>query len=39
MGEFDFNSRADLRFRMIRSYNDRGEWVSLTLIQERKISC
>ena len=28
----------DLRFRMIRSYNDRGEWVSLTLIQERKIS-
>jgi hypothetical protein len=29
----------DLRFRMIRSYNDRGEWVSLTLIQERKISC
>ncbi|MEG3882207.1 DUF3598 family protein [Microcoleus sp. herbarium7] len=28
----------DLRFRMIRSYNDRGEWISLTLIQERKIS-
>ena len=28
----------DLRFRMIRSYNDRGEWISLTLIKERKIS-
>ncbi|MEG3899611.1 MULTISPECIES: DUF3598 family protein [unclassified Microcoleus] len=28
----------DLRFRMIRSYNDRGEWVSLTLVTERKIS-
>ncbi|MEG4343715.1 DUF3598 family protein [Microcoleus sp. A003_D6] len=28
----------DLRFRMIRSYNDRGEWVSLTLVKERKIS-
>ncbi|MEG4207842.1 DUF3598 family protein [Microcoleus sp. Pol7_A1] len=28
----------DLRFRMIRSYNERGEWVSLTLIKERKIS-
>lgn len=28
----------DLRFRMMRSYNDRGEWISLTLIQERKIS-
>ncbi len=28
----------DLRFRMIRSYNERGEWVSLTLVTERKIS-
>jgi len=28
----------DLRFRMIRSYNDKGEWVSLTLVTERKIS-
>ncbi|MEG4486117.1 DUF3598 family protein [Microcoleus sp. D2_18a_B4] len=28
----------DLRFRMIRSYNDRGEWVSLTLVTERKVS-
>lgn len=28
----------DLRFRMIRSYSDRGEWVSLTLVTERKVS-
>lgn len=28
----------DLRFRMIRSYNERGEWISLTLVKERKIS-
>ncbi len=28
----------DLRFRMIRSYNDKGEWVSLTLVTERKVS-
>lgn len=28
----------DLRFRMIRSYNDRGEWISLTLVTERKVS-
>lgn len=28
----------DLRFRMIRSYNERGEWVSLTLVTERKVS-
>ena len=27
-----------LRFRMIRSYNERGEWVSLTLVTERKVS-
>lgn len=25
------------RQRLIRSYNDRGEWVSLTLVQERKV--
>jgi len=29
--------QPDLRFRMIRSYNERGEWVSLTLVKERKI--
>jgi hypothetical protein len=28
----------DLRFRMIRSYSDKGEWVSLTLVTERKVS-
>lgn len=28
----------NLRFRMIRSYNERGEWVSLTLVTERKVS-
>ncbi|MGL5063599.1 MAG: DUF3598 family protein [Microcoleus sp.] len=28
----------DLRFRLIRSYNDKGEWVSLTLVMERKVS-
>jgi hypothetical protein len=28
----------DLRFRMIRTYNERGEWVSLTLVTERKVS-
>lgn len=28
----------DLRQRMIRSYNENGEWVSLTLITERKIN-
>jgi hypothetical protein len=27
-----------LRQRMIRSYNSKGEWVSLTLITERKVS-
>ncbi|BAZ11110.1 hypothetical protein NIES4071_29360 [Calothrix sp. NIES-4071] len=26
------------RQRMIRSYDDRGEWVSLTLVSERKVS-
>ncbi|MEG3893776.1 DUF3598 family protein [Microcoleus sp. Z1_A1] len=29
---------TDLRFRMIRSYDERGEWVSLTLVTERKVS-
>jgi hypothetical protein len=28
----------ELRFRMIRSYNERGEWISLTLVTERKVS-
>jgi len=28
--------QADLRQRMIRSYSDKGEWVSLTLVTERK---
>lgn len=27
-----------LRQRMIRSYDDRGEWISLTLVTERKVS-
>lgn len=30
--------RADLRQRMMRSYNAQGEWVSLTLITEQKIA-
>ncbi|MBW4632278.1 MAG: DUF3598 family protein [Iphinoe sp. HA4291-MV1] len=29
--------QADLRQRMIRSYNDKGEWVSLTLVTERRV--
>lgn len=28
----------DLRQRLIRSYSDRGEWTSLTLLTERKVS-
>jgi hypothetical protein len=28
--------QPDLRQRMVRSYNDKGEWVSLTLVTERK---
>ncbi|BAZ24272.1 hypothetical protein NIES4073_51650 [Kalymmatonema gypsitolerans NIES-4073] len=28
-----------LRQRMIRSYSDKGEWVSLTLVTERRIPC
>ncbi len=30
--------QSDLRQRLIRSYSDKGEWVSLTLVTERKIS-
>lgn len=29
--------QPDLRQRMIRSYSDKGEWVSLTLVTERKL--
>lgn len=29
--------KPDLRQRLIRSYSDKGEWVSLTLVAERKI--
>lgn len=28
--------QPDLRQRMVRSYNDKGEWVSLTLVTEKK---
>lgn len=28
--------QPDLRQRLIRSYNDQGEWISLTLVTERK---
>lgn len=28
--------QPDLRQRLVRSYNDKGEWVSLTLVTERK---
>jgi len=28
----------DLRQRMIRSYNDKGEWVSLSLVTERRVA-
>lgn len=31
--------QPDLRQRMIRSYSDKGEWVSLTLVTERRIPC
>ncbi|HEY9811075.1 MAG TPA: DUF3598 family protein [Halomicronema sp.] len=27
----------NLRLRMIRTYNDKGEWVSLTLLREKKV--
>jgi hypothetical protein len=30
--------QPNLRQRMIRSYSDRGEWISLTLVTEQKIS-
>jgi len=30
--------QPDLRQRMIRSYSDKGEWVSLTLVTERKVA-
>lgn len=30
--------KPNLRQRMIRSYSDKGEWVNLTLVTERKIS-
>jgi len=30
--------KSDLRQRMIRSYSNKGEWVSLTLVTERKVS-
>jgi hypothetical protein len=30
--------RTDLRQRMMRSYDARGEWISLTLITEQKIT-
>lgn len=30
--------QSDLRQRLIRSYSDKGEWVSLTLVIERKTS-
>jgi hypothetical protein len=29
--------QADLRQRLIRSYDSRGEWISLTLVTERKL--
>ncbi|WP_202225380.1 DUF3598 family protein [Okeania sp. KiyG1] len=30
--------KPDLRQRLIRTYNDKGEWVSLTLVTEHKIN-
>ena len=30
--------QPDLRQRMVRSYSDKGEWVSLTLVTERKVT-
>jgi hypothetical protein len=30
--------QPNLRQRMVRSYNDKGEWVSLTLVTERRVS-
>ena len=31
--------QPNLRQRMIRSYSDKGEWVSLTLVTERRVPC
>jgi hypothetical protein len=36
--EVGWLSQPDLRQRMIRSYSDKGEWVSLTLVIERKVA-
>lgn len=30
--------KPNLRQRMVRSYNDKGEWVSLTLVKEQRVS-
>lgn len=30
--------KPNLRQRMVRSYNDKGEWVSLTLVREQRVS-
>lgn len=30
--------QPDLRQRLIRSYSDKGEWISLTLVTERKVN-
>jgi hypothetical protein len=29
--------QSNLRQRMIRSYNDKGEWASLTLVTEERV--
>jgi hypothetical protein len=29
--------QPNLRQRMVRSYNDKGEWVSLTLVTEQRV--
>lgn len=36
--EVGWLQQPDLRQRLIRSYNDKGEWSSLTLVTERKIN-
>lgn len=36
--EVGWLQQPDLRQRLIRRYNDKGEWSSLTLVTERKIS-
>jgi hypothetical protein len=35
--EIGWLCRSNLRYRMIRNYNAKGEWVSLTLVREEKI--